>query len=153
MEFECFFCQITVCTFEIQWFDRKKIYVFWNLRNPILTTYHLDLSRTKTDVSCLISYHFSVKLPNYALLKFFGNNFCLLFQKAKKPNFDDISFEIRPEVDKSAVSDSPATVTTTIPTKNNDKNNPESTATALSNNTSATAAGKDSKDKVNLLVS
>jgi len=61
--------------------------------------------------------------------------------KAKKPNFDDISFEIRPEVDKSAVSGSPATVTTTIPTKNNDKNNPESTATALSNNTSATAAG------------
>ena len=97
-----FFCQITMCTFEIQQFD---------------------------------------------------NHFCLLFQKAKKPNFDDISFEIRPEVDKSAVSGSPATVTTTIPTKNNDKNNPESTATALSNNTSATAAGKDSKDKVNLLVS
>ena len=96
------FCQITICTFEIQQFD---------------------------------------------------NHFCFLFQKAKKPNFDDISFEIRPEVDKSAVSDSPATVTTTIPTKNNDKNNPESTATALSNNTSATAAGKDSKDEVNLLVS
>ena len=95
------FCQITICTFEIQQFD---------------------------------------------------NHFCLLFQKAKKPNFDDISFEIRPEVDKSAVSGSPATVTTTIPTKNNDKNNPESTATALSNNTSATAAGKGSKDKVNLLV-
>ena len=72
------------------------------------------------------------------------------FQKAKKPNFDDISFEIRPEVDKSAVSGSPATVTTTIPTKNNDKNNSESTATALSNNTSATAAGKDSKDKIRL---
>ena len=78
----------------------------------------------------------------------FDNHFCLLFQKAKKPNFDDISFEIRPEVDKSAVSGSPATVTTTIPTKNNDKNNPESTATALSNNTSATAAGKHSKDTV-----
>ena len=92
-----FFCQITMCTFEIQQFD---------------------------------------------------NYFCLLFQKAKKPNFDDISFEIRPEVDKSAVSGSPATVTTTIPTKNNDKNNPESTATALSNNTSATAAGKHSKDTV-----
>ena len=54
-------------------------------------------------------------------------------------------------MDKSAVSDSPATVTTTIPTKNNDKNNPESTATALSNNTSATAAGKDRKDKVKYL--
>ena len=94
-----FFCQIIMCTFEIQQFD---------------------------------------------------NHFCLLFQKAKKPNFDDISFEIRPEVDKSAVSGSPATVTTTIPTKNNDKNNPESTATALSNNTSATAAGKDSKDKIRL---
>ena len=133
MQFECFFCQITECTIEIQWFDKKK-------KSTFFESYQLP------------GYYFSVKLL-YTLLKFFDNNFCLLFQKAKKPNFDDISFEIRPEVDKSAVSGSPATVTTTIPTKNNDKNNPESTATALSNNTSATAAGKDSKDKVNLLVS